>query len=174
MRDYEKYPTELFCYSTGGFIASGATGFAADSAKEKKDPFTREAEKGNEPGQVEEGVANVVLDFQLIEVPQKEVFKWEREGLNWSVWHDNANALIDGGDAKILVSTSKVARSGQRSEVASQLRLAYPTESDVLDIDPKGPLFPAVFEYRKLGLILMTDPVLMKGEENLNMSYMLE
>ena len=163
-----------FVILLGAVIASGPSGFAKDSAKEKKDPFTREAEKGNEPGQVEEGVANVVLDFQLIEVPKKEVFKWEREGLNWSVWHANANALIDRGDAKILVSTSKVARSGQRSEVSSQLRLAYPTESDVLDIDPKGPLFPAVFEYRKLGLILMADPVLMKGEENLNMSYMLE
>lgn len=155
-------------------LGSGAIAYSKKSAKEKKDPFTREAEKGNEPGQLEEGVDNVVLDFQLIEVPQKEVFKWERAGLNWSVWHDNANELIDAGDAKILVSTAKVARSGQRAEVASQLRLAYPTESDVLDIDPKGPLFPASFEYRKLGLILMADPVLMKGKKNLNMSYMLE
>ncbi|MDF1737841.1 MAG: hypothetical protein P1U86_01685, partial [Verrucomicrobiales bacterium] len=111
----------------GAVISSGSFVFAADSAKEKKDPFTRDAGKGNEPGQVDEGVDNIVLDFQLIEVPQKAVFEWEQEGLNWGVWYNNANALIDAGEAKVLVSSAKLARSGQRAQVASQLRITYPT-----------------------------------------------
>lgn len=170
----KKIRFHCFAVLMGAVIGFGPVGFAADSAKVEKDPFTREVGKGNEPGQVDEGVDNIVLDFQLIEVPQEAVFKWEQEGLNWGVWYDNANALIDSGEAKILVSTAKLARSGQRGQVASQLRIAYPTEFDVLEIDPKGPPFPAAFEHKNLGLILMVDPVLFQGGEGLNLNYMLE
>ncbi len=155
-------------------LGSCFSGFSADSAAAKKDPFTREVEKESEPGQVDEGVDNIVLDFQLIEVPQKAVFKWEQEGLNWNVWYENANDLINAGEAKILASTATLTQSGRRVQVASQLRFAYPAESDVLEIDPKGPPFPAAFEFKNLGLILMADPVLASGRKHLNMSYLLE
>ncbi len=155
-------------------LGSCFSGFSADSAAAKKDPFTREVEKESEPGQVEHGADNIVTGLQLIEVPRKALFGWEQDGLNWSSWHDSANELIDTGEARVLLSTAMLTRSGQRGEVASQLRMAYPTEFDVLKVDPKGPPFPAAFEYKRLGLTFLADGVLSAGHENLSMSYMLE
>lgn len=126
------------------------------------DSISRESEK----------VLYVLMEY--IEVEMEDFNRWllshhiDRDGQEL---RETVQEWIDGRDAKIIESSTVMARSGQRAKVESVREFIYPTEYDPPEIpsdvtlsgrakSPVTGLTPTAYETRNIGHTLEIDPVL--------------
>lgn len=157
-------------------LVSSLTLGAAISQQPANDPFDRRlvdtTAESDDDGPGEARILAAAVEF--VEVDDKDLIDWQREGLGGAEMRKRAQARIEEGKARTLQSVATLFRSGQRAKVSCALDFYRPTEHERLEIDPDGPPFPIAFKVDPVGMVFEADPRLHADGVTFEMAYAIE